>query len=467
MASQPLWPADRVERWPIGRLIPYVRNARTHSDAQVAQIAASIREWGWTTPVLCDEAGGMIAGHGRVLAARQLGITEVPVMVARGWSEAQKRAYILADNKLTLNAGWDEEMLRVELADLKGLGADLSLTGFSDDELAGLLVDRTAGLTDPDEAPEAPGEPVTVLGDVWVMGRHRLVCGDSTDAATVATVMGEQKADLIVTDPPYGVAFERGKFVGRDKAAKGPKYAPIANDELKGTALAEFLRNALVRGYDVAKDAPIYVWSPPLSEGAAILSAVQQAGFHVQSQIVWRKTPFVIGRADYHWQHEVCWYRFKGKNHPWFGGRNKGTVWDCPKPQKVDLHPTMKPVQLIATTLENSSKGGDLVLDLFAGSGTLAIACEQLGREARMVELSPVYVDVTVLRWQAFTGQQATLEATGQTFDEVRGERLAAAASDERTQADPDSGSRGTRDSERDKASRGQGARAEAAWEPR
>jgi ParB-like chromosome segregation protein Spo0J len=205
MASQPLWPADRVERWPIDRLIPYVRNARTHSDAQVAQIAASIREWGWTAPVLCDEAGGLIAGHGRVLAARQLGITEVPVMVARGWSEAQKRAYILADNKLTLNAGWDEEMLRVELADLKGLGADLSLAGFSENEIATLTAGSgDAGLTDPDEVPEAEETPVSRTGDLWILGRHRLLCGDSTSRQDVERLADGALADLCFTSPPYG-----------------------------------------------------------------------------------------------------------------------------------------------------------------------------------------------------------------------------------------------------------------------
>jgi len=221
MAPEPLWPADHVERWPVDCLVPYARNARTHSGAQVAQIAASIREWGWTNPVLCDEAGGLIAGHGRVLAARQLGIRDVPVIVARGWSDAQKRAYVLADNKLALNAGWDEAMLRVELADLKGLGADLSLTGFSGDELAGLLVDRTAGLTDPDEAPEAPAEPVAVLGDVWLMGRHRLVCGDSTEAKRAAAALAGVAPHLMVTDPPYGVDYDADWRNDRIQAGAG------------------------------------------------------------------------------------------------------------------------------------------------------------------------------------------------------------------------------------------------------
>ena len=207
-AIQHPWPADRVERWAVSRLVPHAGNPRTHSDAQVAQIAASIREWGWTTPLLVDETGGLIAGHGRVMAARKLGIAEVPVVVARGWSEAQKRAYVLADNKLALNAGWDEALLRVELSDLRGMDADLSLTGFGEDELAALLADGTEGLTDPDAVPEVPAEPVSQVGDVWVLGRHRLVCGDCTDAAVVAKALDGTRPHLMVTDPPYGVDYD-------------------------------------------------------------------------------------------------------------------------------------------------------------------------------------------------------------------------------------------------------------------
>src|SRR3954452_7471015 len=202
------WPADRVERWSLDRLVPYARNARTHSDAQVAQIAASVREWGWTVPVLVDETGMLIAGHGRVLAARKLGLAEVPVMVAYGWSEAQKRAYVLADNKLALNAGWDEALLSVELADLRAMGADLNLLGFNDNELAALLADSSVGLTDPDDVPEPLADPVSMLGDVWILGRHRLVCGDSTAAEVVAKALNGVTPNLMVTDPPYGVAYD-------------------------------------------------------------------------------------------------------------------------------------------------------------------------------------------------------------------------------------------------------------------
>jgi DNA modification methylase len=400
--EQNSWPADKVERWPIDRLVPYARNARTHSDEQVEQVAASIREWGWTNPVLVGEDGGIIAGHCRVLAGRQLGLVEVPVMLATGWSEAQKRAYVLADNQLALNAGWNPELLRLELGELQGLEFDLGLIGFDEAQLAALTANP--GLTDPDEVPEAPAVPIAQRGEVWQLGRHRLMCGDATSAEDMRRLFDGSRADLIVTDPPYGVSMERGKFQGNNNA---PKHAPMANDQLRGDDLTEFLTVALRVAFEVAKDCAAYVWAPSLAEGYHIMQAVTAAGFKVQSQLIWRKTPFVMGRADYHWQHEVCWYAFKPNGHSWYGGRDKSTVWDCPKPQQVDLHPTMKPVALYATAIENSSKGGDLVLDMFAGAGPLAIACEQAGRDARMLELDAHYCDVIIERWENFTGEKA------------------------------------------------------------
>jgi ParB-like nuclease domain len=230
--KMPAWPADKVERRPVAGLVPYARNARQHTDAQVAQIAASIREWGWTNPVLVDEDSGIIAGHGRVLAAHMLGIADVPVMVARGWSEAQRRAYVLADNKLALNASWDDDLLRVELADLQALGFGVELTGFAGDELAGLLAPRGEGLTDPDDAPELPADPVTVLGDAWLLGRHRLVCGDSTTAASVDKALAGVKPHLMVTDPPYGVEYDPG-WRGKARNADG-KLLSTGNDRAIG-----------------------------------------------------------------------------------------------------------------------------------------------------------------------------------------------------------------------------------------
>jgi DNA modification methylase len=418
------WPADRVERWPVAKLVPNARNARTHSDEQVMQLAASIEEWGWTIPVLVDEAGLIIAGHGRILAANRLGIEDVPVMVAAGWSKSKKRAYMLADNKLTLNGEWDLERLAIEIAELRASDFDISLIGFNESEIDDLLKADGGGLTDPDEAPEPPAEPVSALGDIWLLGRHRLVCGDCTDTLVVDNALNGVKPHLMVTDPPYGVGFERGKFVGREKAAKGLKFAPIANDDLRGTALSEFIGSALQAWAVEAGTA--YLWSPSLEEGYSIKHGIETAGFRVQSQLVWRKTPFVIGRADYHWQHEICWYAFKGANHPWFGGRDKGTVWDIPKAQKMDGgHPTQKPVECMKRPIENNSSPGQAVYDPFVGSGTTIIAAEITGRACHAIELHAPYVDVSVLRWQNFTGKTATLEATGETFAEVIADRQA------------------------------------------
>jgi DNA modification methylase len=407
------WPADKVERRPIAKLIPAARNSRTHSDEQVAQIAASIKEWGWTVPVLCDEDGVLIAGHGRVLAARQLGLTEVPVMTATGWSEAKKRAYLIADNKLALNADWDLEALKIELGELKDSDFNLGIVGFSDDELNALLAE-SVGLTDPDEAPEPPVEPVSKLGDVWLLGKHRLVCGDCTTVESVDKAMNGVNPYLMVTDPPYGVGFERGKFVGREKAARGTKFAPIVGDDLRGDALSGLIRGSIESAF-VDRDGVFYLWSA-FHEGYSIYEGMIAAGVNVQSQLVWKKTPFVIGRADYHWQHETCWYGFKGKNHSWFGGRDKGTVWDIPKAQKMEGHPTQKPVECMKRPIENNSSPGQAVYDPFVGSGTTIIAAEMTGRACHAIEISPAYVDVAVTRWQNFSGQTATLELTGKPF---------------------------------------------------
>jgi ParB-like nuclease domain len=255
------WPADRVERRPVAQLIPAARNARTHSEEQVAQIAASIKEWGWTVPVLVDEAGSIITGHGRVLAAQTLGLDTVPVMIAAGWSKAKKQAYAIADNKLPLNAEWDLDLLKLELGELKDSDFDLGLVGFSDDEIGALLASG-AWLTDPDDAPGAPVAPVSKLGDVWLLGKHRLVCGDCTDALTVEKALNGIKPHLMVTDPPYGVGFERGKFVGKSKAAKGTKFTPIENDGKRGPQLTELISSAL-EAWGI-ESGTVYCWSAPL-----------------------------------------------------------------------------------------------------------------------------------------------------------------------------------------------------------
>lgn len=408
------WPADKVERRSVESLVPYARNARTHSDAQVAQIAASIIEWGWTTPVLVDETGSIIAGHGRVMAARKLGLTDVPVMVASGWSEAQKRAYVLADNKLALNAGWDAELLKIELGELQELSFDLSLTGFSDDELANLTASKTDGLTDPDAAPEAGDRAVTAAGDVWLMGKHRLLCGDSTSIDAMQALVAGQLVDMWLTDPPYNVAYE-----GKTKDA-----LKIKNDSMSDDLFRQFLRDAFVTADTVMKQGAVfYIWHAD-SEGYNFRGACRDAGWTVRQCLIWKKSTMVMGRQDYHWKHEPCLYGWKdGAGHLWATDRKQTTILEFDKPARNGEHPTMKPVALFSYQILNNTKGGDLVLDSFGGSGTTVIACEQHGRFARVIELDPIYCDVIVKRWQDFTGQKATLESDGRTFEDVAAAR--------------------------------------------
>lgn len=405
------WPADKVERRAVSALIPYARNARTHSDAQVAQIAASISEWGWTTPVLVDEAGGIIAGHGRVMAARKLGLSEVPVMVAAGWSEAQKKAYVLADNQLALNAGWDMEMLKVELGDLDGAGFDLGLIGFSPDELANMMAEKTEGLTDPDEVPETPANAVSVLGDTWVLGKHRIRCGDSTSADDVAALLAGVKPHLMVTDPPYGVEYDPVK--ARPSTA-GSAKGKVLNDDKADWREAW----ALFPG-DVA-----YVWHAMRFAGT-VYESLEACGFSVRAEIVWAKSQLVMSRGHYHPQHESCWYavKEKGTGH-WSGDRKQSTLWQIEKPKKSETgHGTQKPVECMKRPIENNSSPGQAVYEPFSGSGTTIIAGEMTGRCVYAMELNPPYVDVAIKRWQDFTGQKAVLEGDGRSFEDVAAHR--------------------------------------------
>jgi DNA modification methylase len=410
------WPADKVERRSVSSLVPYARNARTHSSEQVDQIAASIKEWGWTVPVLVDEEGGLIAGHGRVLAAKKLGLKEIPVMVAAGWSEAQKRAYVLADNKLALNAGWDNDLLKVELEGLRELDFDLDLTGFGADELAVLLAEKTEGLTDPDEVPEAPEIPVSELGDVWLLGKHRLACGDCTIVETVDKALNGVKPHLMVTDPPYGVEYDP---VWREKAGlNGPLAAKgiVLNDDRADWREAW----ALFSG-EVA-----YVWhadrfSPVVAE------SLEVCDFQMRNLIIWGKSQLVMSRGNYHSQHEPCWYAVrKGATAHWAGDRKQTTLWQIEKPRKSETgHGTQKPVECMKRPIENNSSPGQAVYEPFSGSGTTIIAAETTGRCCHAIELNPAYVDVAIERWQNFTGQEAVLEATGQTFKSMKEARSA------------------------------------------
>jgi DNA modification methylase len=397
-------------------LIPYVRNARTHSDAQVAQIAASIREFGFTNPILVDGENGVIAGHGRLLAARKLGMTEVPMLELAHLTPAQKRAYVLADNRLALSAGWDEDLLRLELGDLRAEGFDLELTGFDPIEIAGFLADPSINLTDPDEVPPLPETPVTRPGDVWALGRHRLVCGDSTDAATVALTLNGIRPHLMVTDPPYGVDYDPA-WRNRAGLSTTERTGKVLNDHRADWREAW----ALFPG-DVA-----YVWHGAL-HATTVAESLTASGFGIRSQIIWAKERLVMGRGNYHWQHEPCWYAVRGTGH-WTGDRKQTTLWQIPTRAQdlqdaATVHGTQKPVECMRRPMVNNSSPGQAVYEPFSGSGTTLIAAEMEGRACHAVELSPGYVDVAIQRWQAFTGQVATLGADGLSFADVAAMRV-------------------------------------------
>jgi DNA modification methylase len=400
---------------PLDGLIPYGKNARTHSAEQVAEIAASIRAFGWTNPILVDGDNGVIAGHGRLLAARKLGMSEVPVIELAGMSDTEKQAYIIADNKLALNAGWDRDLLALELGELDAVGFDLSLTGFGGDELAGLLNTGNPGLTDPDDVPEVPADPVTRPGNVWTMGRHRLVCGDATDPDDVALALAGVSPHLMITDPPYGVNYdpawrESAGLTEGSVVAKGK----VLNDDRADWREAW----ALFPG-DVA-----YVWHGGLHAGT-VARSLEAAGFVIRSQIIWDKTRLVIGRGDYHWAHEPAYYCVrKGRTGHWSGDRSQATVWAIPHRKNDTGHGTEKPVECMKRPIENNSSAGQAVYEPFSGSGTTIIAAEVTGRSCHAIELNPAYVDVAVRRWQDFTGESAVLETgDGRSFGEIAEER--------------------------------------------
>jgi DNA modification methylase len=449
-------PTD-IEHLDVDALVPYARNSRTHSDAQVAQVAASIREFGFTNPVLVDADGGIIAGHGRVMAARSIGLAQVPCIRLDHLSEAQRRAYVIADNKLALMAGWDDDVLAAELRDLGDMDFNLDLTGFGGDEIEQLLAAAgatTKGASDPDAAP--PVDPIAISkpGDVWLLGTHRVICGDSTDRSVYAALLKGKAVDACWTDPPYNVAYET-------EAGK------IANDNLSSSAFLEFLTASFSAIASVLKPgAAIYVAHAD-TEGTNFRAAFAAAGLKLSGVVIWRKDALVLGRSDYQWIHEPILYGWKpGAAHKWFGGRAQTTVnnlgsssspfvqladgrWQITigeevmivagdatvdwiehsvmrelRPKRNDVHPTMKPVALIERMLKNNAKPGALVLDAFGGSGSTLMACERLGMVARLIELSPVYTDVIVRRWQEYTGKGATLEATGQNFAGLERERI-------------------------------------------
>jgi DNA modification methylase len=394
----------QIKEVAVDKLIPYAKNSRTHSPEQVGQIAASIKEFGFRNPILVDGVG-IIAGHGRLMAAQKLGLDKVPTIDCSDMTESQKKAYIIADNKLALNAGWDMDFLKLELQELEDADFDLSLTGFDDKELDALLnvIEGTDGLTDEDAVPEVPEEPKTKLGDIYILGNHRLMCGDSTSIDSVEKLMNGKLADLLHTDPPYNVDYDNST---RPKAGKA--LGKIKNDTMSSNDFYQFINDMGVCAYSVLKDgSSAYIWHAD-RETINFKQGMLDSGFTFAQTIIWKK-PMLLSRTRYQWAHEPCLFMVKGS--PYFtDDRTKTTVWDFGGYDKSkNVHPTQKPVFIPEEAINNSSKQGSNVLDLFGGSGSTLIACEKLSRNAYVMELDPKYCDVIVKRWEDFTGKKAIL----------------------------------------------------------
>ena len=427
----------RFEHWEIDRLRPYDKNPRTHSPEQITKLVASLREFGFTNPILVDSASGIVAGHGRLLAARAIGMTEVPVVVLDHLTDKQKRAYILADNRLALDAGWDEDLLAAELAGLKLDGFDLGLTGFDDQEIEELFAWSDRSLDDDpadEEAPEPPEQPVSRPGDLWLLGKHRVLCGDSTNAIEVARVLAGEKPRLLLTDPPYGVELD---MEWRDRAGKNGLGAAQASymrgDGHKNTAISGDTKSdwsdafELVPSLDTA-----YVWHAS-AFAVEVGQGLRRIGFDIKQQIIWKKPHFALSRQHYHWQHEPCWYARKDGSGKFRGARDQSTVWEAASPkmlmnpageheEKVD-HPTQKPLALYTRPIENHLAPGGCFYEPFGGSGTAIAAAEMTGRRCIAIEIDPRFVDVIILRWQRLTGKDATLDGTDRSFSDVAAER--------------------------------------------
>lgn len=383
----------------VSELIPYVRNARTHSEAQVAQIAASIREFGFLSPILVAEDNTILAGHGRLAAAQKLGLKKVPCVKENHLTETQKRAYIIADNKLSLNAGWDNELLAVELSELEGADFNVDLLGFDEAELSSIFdADKDVSDDDFDVEKELEEPCFSKTGDMWTLGKHRVICGDATKLETFKTLLEDTKVNLVVTDPPYNVNYE-------GSAGK------IKNDNMENDKFYQFLFNSFVNMEQaMADDASIYVFHAD-TEGLNFRKAFQDAGFYLSGCCIWKKPSLVLGRSPYQWQHEPCLYGWKKKGkHKWYAGRKETSVWEFEKPKKNADHPTMKPIALLAYPIKNSSMTNSLVLDPFAGSGSTLIACEQTGRVCYAIELDEKYCDVIVKRYIEQVGNDKSVK---------------------------------------------------------
>ena len=412
--SEP-WLSTHIERWPTEKLVPYARNARTHSEEQVAQIAASIVEFGFTNPILAGSDGVIVAGHGRLAAAQKLGLDTVPVVVLDHLTPTQRRALIIADNRIAENAGWDDAMLRIELQSLQEDGFNLDITGFDADALAEIMAGEETivdGNTDEDAIPELSETAISRPGDVWILGNHRLVCGDATQASSYEQLLAGQRVQMIWSDLPYNVNYANS---AKDKL-RG-KHRPILNDNL-GEGFYDFVFDALSLMLPHC-DGAVYI-AMSSSELDTLQAAFRAAGGKWSTFIIWAKHTFTLGRADYQRQYEPILYGWpEGSSRHWCGDRDQGDVWNIKKPARNDLHPTMKPVELMERSIRNSSRPGEVVLDCFGGSGSTLIAAEKSGRRCFMMELDPKYCDVIVRRWQEFSGGKAISEDGQRVFDEV------------------------------------------------
>jgi DNA modification methylase len=413
----------QVERWPIGRLIPRVTNPRTHTPEQVTQVGASMKEFGWTNPILVGADNDVLAGHARLAAARRLGMTEVPVIQLGHLSESQRRALVIADNQLAISgASWDEEILRLELEALHEESFDLSLVGFDDEELARLLAaaDAVEGQTDEDAVPDVAEAPVSLPGDLWWLGKdHKLLVGDATAPADVARLMAGDVADLVFIDTPYNTNYE----------GYTEEHLTIQNDRMSDTEFKQFLEAVFrsCRGA-IKPGASLYVCHSS-SWQREFQNALEAAGFEVRCQIIWAKNTFAWGFGRYKFQHEPIFYcHVAGETDPWYGDKSQSTLWQENKPAANRLHPTMKPVELVERALVNSSKAGDICGDFCAGAGSTLIACERRGRKARLIEIDPKYAQVIIVRWQQYSGKSATLDGDGRTFEEIAQQRRKGAA---------------------------------------
>jgi DNA modification methylase len=408
----PDWPATTPKLLPLREIIPYERNPRTHPPEQIALLAKLMKDYGVDQPIVVDEAGVILKGHGRLLAAQQAGFETFPVAVHRGLDENSKRAIRIADNQVALLSGWDSTLIGGELAELKASGFDMPLLGFPEAQLIGWGISSGTEGQDAEVAPEVPKYAVVRAGDLWVLGDHCLLCGDATDAKDVARLLGKDKPYLMVTDPPYGVDYD-ADWRNRADRANGKPYGGraiglVTNDNRVDWAAAWKLYNGGVA----------YVWHAD-RHASSVQGSLENAGFEIVCQIVWAKNRFVISRGDYHWQHEPCWYAVrKGKRHEWSGGRSQTTLWQIAHQSSESGHSTQKPIECMKRPIENNSQPGDSVYDPFVGSGTTVIAAEMTGRKALAIEIDPGYCQVSIERWMAFTGRTATLE--GASFEDVK-----------------------------------------------